>query len=44
MFWNSFTVIVLALASGAGSADDLSLEPCINGEVSASGNDPSPAM
>ena len=37
--------VVLFVASTTGAfASDLSLEPCINGDVSASGNFPSQAM
>ncbi len=44
MFRKSLTILLLALTSSAVSADDHSLEPCINGDVSRSGNYPSREM
>jgi hypothetical protein len=35
---------ILSLASMAATADDLMLEPCINGDVSPTGNYPTAAM
>ena len=44
MFWNSLAVVALTLGSTVVMGDDHSLEPSINGEVSASGNYPTQEM
>ena len=44
MFRKSLTILLFALTSSAVSADDHSLEPCVNGDVSRSGNYPSQEM
>ena len=44
MFWNSLTIVALTLGSTVATGDDHSLEPSINGEVSASGNYPTQEM
>lgn len=43
MFGKSLSAAALALAATMATASDLSLEPCVNGDVSNSGNHPSQA-
>ena len=44
MFWKPIAVVALTLGSTTIAAEDVSLEPCINGDVSRSGNYPSQEM
>ncbi len=44
MFRRAFAIVALTLASTAVLAECMSLEPCINGDVSRSGNYPSQDM
>jgi 3-methyladenine DNA glycosylase/8-oxoguanine DNA glycosylase len=44
MFGKALVLSIALAAASAAPADDLSLEPCINGGVSSSGNYPSEAM
>jgi hypothetical protein len=44
MFTKTLGLTLLLVCTTGAFASDLSLEPCINGEVSATGNFPSQAM
>jgi hypothetical protein len=44
MFRRTLTALALTLAASATVADEASLEPCINGGVSRTGNFPTQAM
>lgn len=44
MFGKALTLAFALTAAATVSAEDLSLEPCINGGVSSSGNYPTEAM